>query len=188
MSPLNPRAALSTHDVTNQPPPFEDVNLFATDAVLREAVKREGGETHAAHLNSFGARAGSAEVIAWSFEANRNPPELKTFDRYGRRIDEVELPPRYHKLMEVGLRRRRRLARLDGAKGRPRRAHRDPLHDGADRTGRVLPDDDDLRGPARIAPSTRPRPRMGAAHHRRPLRRLLATRRQPSAVRPSAWR
>lgn len=103
MSPLNPRTALATHDVTNQPPPFEDVNLFATDAALREVVKREGGEAHAAHLNSFGARAGSAEIIAWSFEANRNPPELKTFDRFGRRIDEVNFHPSYHKLMELGL-------------------------------------------------------------------------------------
>ena len=103
MSPLNPRAALATHDVTNQPPPFEDVNLFATDAALREAVEREGGQTHAAHLNNFGARAGSSEVIAWSFEANRNPPELKTFDRFGRRIDEVNFHPSYHKLMELGL-------------------------------------------------------------------------------------
>ena len=103
MSPLNPRAALATHNVTNQPPPFEDVNLFATDAALRDAVTREGGETHTAHLDAFGTRAGSAEVIAWSFEANRNAPELKTFDRFGRRIDEVNFHPSYHRLMELGL-------------------------------------------------------------------------------------
>ncbi len=103
MSPLKPRSALATHDVTNQPPPFEDVNLFATDAALLEAVTREGGQTHAVHLNNFGTRAGSSEVIALSFEANRNPPELKTFDRFGRRIDEVNFHPSYHKLMELGL-------------------------------------------------------------------------------------
>ncbi len=103
MSPINPRSTLATHDVTNQPPPFEDVNLFATDAALRDAVTREGGEAHAAHLSTFGARACSSEVIAWSFEANRNAPELKTFDRFGRRIDEVNFHPSYHKLMELGL-------------------------------------------------------------------------------------
>jgi putative acyl-CoA dehydrogenase len=103
MSPLNPRAALGTHEVTNQPPPFEDVNLFATDAALRDAVEREGAGTHAQHLHAFGARVGSGEAIAWSFEANRNPPELKTFDRFGRRIDEVSFHPSYHKLMELGL-------------------------------------------------------------------------------------
>jgi putative acyl-CoA dehydrogenase len=46
---------------------------------------------------------GAAEAIAWGFDANRNPPELKTFDRYGRRIDEVVFHPSYHKLMELGL-------------------------------------------------------------------------------------
>jgi putative acyl-CoA dehydrogenase len=103
MAPLNPRAALSTHEVTNQPPPFEDVNLFASDAVLADAVTREGAAEHARHLATFGTRVGSAEAIAWSFDANRNPPELKTFDRYGRRIDEVAFHPAYHELMELGL-------------------------------------------------------------------------------------
>jgi putative acyl-CoA dehydrogenase len=103
MAPLNPRTALSTHDVTNQPPPFEDVNIFTTDRTLTDAVEREGAAAHASLLSAFGTRAGSAEVIGWSFEANRNAPELKTFDRYGRRIDEVTFHPAYHKLMEVGL-------------------------------------------------------------------------------------
>ncbi len=103
MAPLHPRTALTTHDVTNQPPPFEDVNIFATDRVLNDAVEREGAASHAPSLSTFGARVGSAEVIGWSFEANRNAPELKTFDRYGRRIDEVSFHPAYHKLMDVGL-------------------------------------------------------------------------------------
>ena len=103
MAPLNPRTALATHDVTNQPPPFEDVNIFTTDRALTGAVEREGAAHHAQTLSAFGKRVGSAEVVAWSFEANRNAPELKTFDRYGRRIDEVNFHPAYHKLMEVGL-------------------------------------------------------------------------------------
>jgi putative acyl-CoA dehydrogenase len=103
MAPLNPRTALTTHDITNQPPPFEDVNIFATDRALTDAVEREGAAAHAQSLSAFGARAGSAEVIGWSFAANRNAPELKAFDRYGRRIDEVNFHPAYHKLMEVGL-------------------------------------------------------------------------------------
>jgi putative acyl-CoA dehydrogenase len=103
MAPLNPRTHLATHDVTNQPPPFEDIDLFSSDRVLSEAVAREGASGHAAQLTAFGRRVGSAEAIAWSFEANRNPPELKTFDRYGRRIDEVAFHPSYHKLMDLGL-------------------------------------------------------------------------------------
>lgn len=103
MAPLKPRTQLSTHSVTNQPPPLEDYNLFETDTVLREAVTREGGTPHVAALTTYGARMGSAEAIAWGFEANRNPPELKLFDRYGQRIDEVNFHPAYHRLMELGL-------------------------------------------------------------------------------------
>jgi putative acyl-CoA dehydrogenase len=103
MAPLNPRTQLATHDVTNQPPPFENVSLCASDVVLKDAVAREGGKGHEARLASFGERAGSAEVIQWGFEANKNSPELKAFDRYGRRIDEVVFHPSYHKLMDLGL-------------------------------------------------------------------------------------
>jgi putative acyl-CoA dehydrogenase len=34
MSPLRPTTHLETHDVVNQPPPFEDVNLFTADRVM----------------------------------------------------------------------------------------------------------------------------------------------------------
>ncbi len=103
MAPLNPRTQLGTHEVTNQPPPFENVSLYASDAALKDAVVRDGASGHEARLLSFGARAGSAEAIQWGFEANRHAPELKTFDRYGRRIDEVVFHPSYHKLIELGL-------------------------------------------------------------------------------------
>ncbi len=36
-------------------------------------------------------------------QANEFVPRLKTFDRYGRRIDEVEFHPAYHALMKLGL-------------------------------------------------------------------------------------
>ncbi len=103
MAPFKPRSELATHNVTNQPPPFENVNLFTSDAVLVDAVAREGAAMHDVRLTAFGERAGAAETIALSFDANRNPPELKTFDRFGRRIDEVAFHPAYHKLMELGL-------------------------------------------------------------------------------------
>ncbi len=103
MPSLNPRATLETHEVTNQPPPFEDVNLYKSDIALTDAVRREGGGSHETRLAAFGARAGSAEVAEWAFEANRNVPQLRSFDRYGRRLDEVTFHPSYHKLMELGL-------------------------------------------------------------------------------------
>jgi len=103
MPPLLPIADLDTHEVTNQPPPFEDIDLFATDRALADAVSRAGGAVHAERLGALGRRAGSAEVIDWGVEANRNPPILDTHDRWGRRIDEVRFHPAYHRLMALGL-------------------------------------------------------------------------------------
>src|SRR5258706_2079499 len=87
----------------NQPPPFEDVNLFASDSVLREAVIREGGAAHAERIDRFGAQMGSAENWALAAAAHHHLPELRSFDRYGRRIDEVEYHPAYHAMMREGV-------------------------------------------------------------------------------------
>ena len=103
MSALRPRSRLETHDVSNQPPSLEDVNLFTSDAALQAAVAATGGELHAARLSAFGARVGSAATAEWALQANENPPRLKAFDRYGQRIDEVEFHPAYHRLMALGI-------------------------------------------------------------------------------------
>ncbi|MCA9699893.1 MAG: DNA alkylation response protein, partial [Myxococcales bacterium] len=67
MAHLRPQIALPTHEVRNQPPAFEDVNLWTSDVALREAVLREGGSAFADHFEAFGGRTGSAEVIRWGF-------------------------------------------------------------------------------------------------------------------------
>ncbi|MBO0751135.1 MAG: acyl-CoA dehydrogenase family protein [Bradyrhizobiaceae bacterium] len=103
MSALRPRSRLATHDVSNQPPPFEDVNLFISDVALQAAVAAAGGAAHGERLAAFGAAAGSAETALWAMQANENPPRLKAFDRYGQRLDEVEFHPAYHRLMALGL-------------------------------------------------------------------------------------
>ncbi|WDI30660.1 acyl-CoA dehydrogenase family protein [Hyphococcus flavus] len=103
MTHHRPLADLETHDVANQPPPCEDVNLFETDRALKNAVEKNGGAAHSEHLAAFGARCGSAEVFEWARQANKNPPQLKSFDRYGHRLDEVEFHPAYHQLMDLGL-------------------------------------------------------------------------------------
>lgn len=103
MSALRPRSQLETHDVFNQPPCFEDVNLFTSDVALQAAVAAAGATAHADRLAAFGGQTGSAETAAWAMQANENPPRLKTFDRYGRRLDEVEFHPAYHRLMALGL-------------------------------------------------------------------------------------
>src|ERR1700680_922161 len=85
--------------MNNQPPPFEDVNLFASDRVLCEAFKREARGNDPSRVRAFGARMGMAEMWAMAASVHHHTPELHAFDRYGRRIDEVEFHPAYHIIM-----------------------------------------------------------------------------------------
>lgn len=101
-----PSTRLITHEVFNQPPDFAGRNLFTSDPVLRHWARREGGDWVEAPLTALGAAAGSEEVLAWGEEANRYPPELTVFDRYGRRIDEVRFHPSYHRLMDLAMEHR----------------------------------------------------------------------------------
>ena len=103
MASLRPVSSFDTHEVFNQPPPLEDINLFTSDLALAQAVRNAGGEGHRQRLAAMGARAGSQEVQAWGAEANRVLPVLETHDRFGRRIDEVTFHPAYHQLMDLGL-------------------------------------------------------------------------------------
>ncbi|MFE0271316.1 acyl-CoA dehydrogenase family protein [Streptomyces sp. NPDC058992] len=101
-SPLsNPTAR--THEVTNQPPPLTGHDV-AEDPVLLEGLRREGAGWYAEDLHRLGRLAGSEQVLRWAEEANRHEPELRTHDRYGNRIDEVDFHPSYHALMDVAIR------------------------------------------------------------------------------------
>lgn len=82
----------------NQPPPFEGHNLFRADPALQEAVAREAPFAEAA-VDAWGAWLGSGEAYALADAANRNPPQLRPFDRGGERIDRVEFHPAWHELM-----------------------------------------------------------------------------------------
>ncbi|MEZ0064513.1 putative acyl-CoA dehydrogenase [Streptacidiphilus sp. MAP12-20] len=97
----NPTAR--THEVTNQPPPLVGHDV-AADPVLLEGLHREGAGWYVADLHRVGRLAGSEEVQLWAEQANRHEPELRTHDRYGRRIDEVDFHPAYHALMDVAVR------------------------------------------------------------------------------------
>ncbi|WP_375204122.1 acyl-CoA dehydrogenase family protein [Hyphococcus sp.] len=103
MSHYRPRSELQTHEVANQPPPFEDVNIFDSDAALKQTVEKRGGGSHKKQLSAYGAALGSAEMVENARLANQNPPRLVSFDRYGHRLDEVEFHPAYHALMDLGL-------------------------------------------------------------------------------------
>jgi putative acyl-CoA dehydrogenase len=98
-----PSTRLITHEVFNQPPDFAGRNLFTSDPILSHWALREGGDWVGAPLAALGAELGTEEVLAAGEEANRYPPELTVFDRYGRRIDEVRFHPSYHRLMGLAM-------------------------------------------------------------------------------------
>jgi putative acyl-CoA dehydrogenase len=98
-----PATRLETHEVTNQPAEFSGKNLYAIDRPLREAVLREAGPWLEGRMMELGAEVGSERVLDLGEAANRNPPELARFDRYGRQVDEVRFHPAYHELMTLAM-------------------------------------------------------------------------------------
>ena len=97
------RPVRATHEVSNQPPPLAGYDVAAHDLALLDGAAREGAAWDADGLHELGVLAGSDEAIAWGFDANRHPPELRTHDRFGNRIDEVAFHPSWHRLMEVAV-------------------------------------------------------------------------------------
>ncbi len=85
--------------VENQPPVLENYNLFASDRAIAEAFAREAPGSSIQECVELGELAGRPETIALGFEANEHPPELRTHDRFGNRIDEVDFHPAWHALM-----------------------------------------------------------------------------------------
>jgi putative acyl-CoA dehydrogenase len=110
--------AASTHQVTDQPPPLSGYDVFRADRVLVEGVERhldaELLPEAAGELSALGLAAGSAQAQEWGRLANERPPVLRTHDRYGHRIDEVEFAPAWHRLLGKGVG-----AGLTAAWGRP---------------------------------------------------------------------
>jgi putative acyl-CoA dehydrogenase len=89
-----------THEVLNQSVPFEDVDLFALDPALREGLEREGGGWAAERVAEAGRTAGSAEALEHGRRAERHEPRLVTHDRFGHRVDRVELDPSWFWLLQ----------------------------------------------------------------------------------------
>ena len=93
----------ATHEVLNQSTPLAPYNPYESDRVLREAVRREGAEWAEDEARELGAICGRPDVIDMGRQANENPPRLRTHDRFGNRIDEVEFHPSWHELMRIGV-------------------------------------------------------------------------------------
>jgi putative acyl-CoA dehydrogenase len=95
-------APYATHDVTNQPPPLAPYDA-SEDAALFEGLRREGAGWAEQDIRRLGREAGGVAAQEWSEQANRREPELRTHDRYGHRVDEVEFHPSWHHLMRVAV-------------------------------------------------------------------------------------
>ncbi|MFF3340263.1 acyl-CoA dehydrogenase family protein [Streptomyces flavidovirens] len=110
--------AATTHTVTNQAPPLVEYDVFTSDRALSEGVERhiapELAEAVREELAGLGRTAGSFQAQEWGVQANENPPKLRTHDRYGHRIDEVEFHPAWHRLLDRAV-----AAGLTDAWGRP---------------------------------------------------------------------
>jgi putative acyl-CoA dehydrogenase len=86
----------------NQPPPLAGYNLFTQNRPLAEALEREGAGWAAGRATAFAETLGG-EPAEWARLANEHPPKLRTHDRFGTRIDEVEFHPAWHGLMRTSI-------------------------------------------------------------------------------------
>ncbi|MBJ7329418.1 MAG: acyl-CoA dehydrogenase family protein [Solirubrobacteraceae bacterium] len=109
-----------TREVRNQAPPLQPYNLFEADLALQEAIERHGGGWGVDRLRDTGAYAGSVEALDHSQRCERNEPRLIQYDRYGNRVDQVELDPSWHVLMRANVER--------GTHALPWREERDGRH------------------------------------------------------------
>ncbi|MBR8741490.1 acyl-CoA dehydrogenase family protein [Nocardiopsis sp. MG754419] len=89
----------ATHEVFNQAAPLGD-HSAADDPALLEGLHREGAGWAEADVREVGTAAGSERARAWGEAANTYTPVLRTHDRYGHRVDEVDYQPAYHVLMD----------------------------------------------------------------------------------------
>jgi putative acyl-CoA dehydrogenase len=96
----------STHEVFNQSTPFADVNLFAANRPLQDALRHHHPGFDRDRFLALGAEAGSAAVQAHARLANLHRPVLHSHDRFGRRVDQVEFHASYHALLGAALRQR----------------------------------------------------------------------------------
>ncbi|WP_340375079.1 acyl-CoA dehydrogenase family protein [Streptomyces sp. SS7] len=97
----------STHTVTNQPPELSGYDVYGADRVLMSAVGRhlDPALAQEAHdeLSGLGRAAGSEQLREWAVQADVHPPRLRTHDRFGHRVDEVDFHPAWHRLLGKGV-------------------------------------------------------------------------------------
>jgi putative acyl-CoA dehydrogenase len=93
----------ATHEVFNQPRPLVGYNLFDGNRPLQDALKLNAPKLDTAPLAKLGALLGTGEMQEHARLANVHTPQLRSHDRYGHRLDEVEFHPSYHALMKAAV-------------------------------------------------------------------------------------
>ena len=101
MKQIPGHSAQATHSVDNQPGQVDQMGLWDRDHWLQHWLDVCGGQSNP--VSAYASKLDTPEFRAAGRTANRHPPELVTFDRSGRRIDEVHFHPAYHQQMEAGL-------------------------------------------------------------------------------------
>ncbi len=96
------RAGWVTHEVGNQPPPLVDWDVASYPPLL-DGVGRADAGWYVDELHRLGQLAGAYRAQQWATDADTNPPRLRTHDRFGRRLDEVDYHPSYHHLMATSV-------------------------------------------------------------------------------------
>ncbi|GAA3728397.1 acyl-CoA dehydrogenase family protein [Salinactinospora qingdaonensis] len=92
----------ATHEVVNQPAPLVDHDV-AADPALLHGLAQEGAQWAEPELRELGRLAGTARAQSWGQQANENEPALRTHDRYGHRVDEVDFHPSWHVLTDTAV-------------------------------------------------------------------------------------
>jgi len=93
-----------TDDSLNLVPAPVDHDVFSTDHALVEAVRRHEAESHLSRLRDLGRLAGLPRSIRWAEFVDRYPPQLRNYDPFGQRVDEVDYHPAWHRLLQAGIR------------------------------------------------------------------------------------
>ncbi|WP_327312894.1 acyl-CoA dehydrogenase family protein [Streptomyces sp. NBC_01235] len=101
-APSRPQPQYATHDVVNQPPPLTPYDA-SEDTALLEGLRREDAGWAEEGVRRLGLRAGSAQAQEWGDMANAHEPVLRTHDRYGNRVDEVDFHPSWHHLLRAAV-------------------------------------------------------------------------------------
>ena len=94
----------ATHAVFNQARQLDGYNLFTGNQALQSALKFNAPHLDTSHLRELGAELGTTAMQTHAQLANVHTPQLRTHDRYGNRVDQVEFHPSYHALMAVATR------------------------------------------------------------------------------------